>query len=59
MRGYIDAKRDDMLSEGLDAEGLWHSATDTADGTFVLRRFAGLVRKRAQEAAAGPLAESA
>jgi GMP synthase (glutamine-hydrolysing) len=61
VRGYIDAKREDMLREGLDAESLWHSATDTADGTFVLRRFAELVRKRElQEVAARErLAESA
>jgi GMP synthase (glutamine-hydrolysing) len=45
VRAYIDARRDEMLKEGLDPEGLWHSATDTADGTFVLRRFAELVRK--------------
>jgi len=60
VRGYIDAKREDMLREGLDAEALWHSATDTADGTFVLRRFAEIVRKRAQqETARERLAESA
>jgi GMP synthase (glutamine-hydrolysing) len=56
VRAYIDSMRDDMLREGLDAEGLWHSAVDTADGTFVLRRFAEIVRKRAQVV---PLAESA
>jgi GMP synthase (glutamine-hydrolysing) len=47
VRAYIDTRRDDMLREGLDVETLWHSATDTADGTFVLRRFAELVRRRA------------
>jgi GMP synthase (glutamine-hydrolysing) len=45
VRAYIDASRDDMLREGLDSEAIWHSATDTADGTFVLRRFAEIVRK--------------
>jgi GMP synthase (glutamine-hydrolysing) len=59
VRGYIDAKREDMLREGLDAEALWHSATDTADGTFVLRRFAEIVRKKAQQAATARLAQSA
>jgi GMP synthase (glutamine-hydrolysing) len=49
VRAYIDALRDDMQGEGLDAEAIWHSATDTADGTFVLRRFAEIVRKRGQE----------
>jgi GMP synthase (glutamine-hydrolysing) len=49
VRGYIDAKREEMLHEGLDADSLWHSATDTADGTFVLRRFAEIARKRAQQ----------
>ena len=49
VRAYIDAIRDDMTREGLDPEALWHSATDTADGTFVLRRFAELVRKRGHE----------
>ena len=58
VRGYIDAKREDMLREGLDADALWHSATDTADGTFVLRRFAEIARKRAQ-VQAERLAESA
>jgi GMP synthase (glutamine-hydrolysing) len=57
VRAYIDASRDDMLREGLDAEAIWHSATDTADGTFVLRRFAELVRKTASGGA--QLAESA
>ena len=58
VRGYIDAKREDMLREGLDADSLWHSATDTADGTFVLRRFAEIARKKAQPAT-GELARSA
>jgi GMP synthase (glutamine-hydrolysing) len=58
VRAYIDAKREDMLREGLDADVLWHSATDTADGTFILRCFAEIVRKRMQSAS-HHLAESA
>jgi GMP synthase (glutamine-hydrolysing) len=57
VRAYIDASRDDMLREGLDPEAIWHSATDTADGTFVLRRFAEIVRKGS--VARARLAESA
>jgi GMP synthase (glutamine-hydrolysing) len=45
VRAYIDASRDNMLQEGLDPEAIWHSATDTADGTFILRRFTEIVRK--------------
>jgi GMP synthase (glutamine-hydrolysing) len=45
VRAYIDASRESMLVDGLDSEAIWHSATDTADGTFVLRRFAEIVRK--------------
>ncbi len=46
VRGYIDARRAELLAEGLDADALSHTATDTADGTFVLRGFAELVRKQ-------------
>jgi GMP synthase (glutamine-hydrolysing) len=49
VRAYIDARRDDMVREGMDPEALWHSATDTADGTFVLRRFAEIVRKHSTQ----------
>jgi GMP synthase (glutamine-hydrolysing) len=52
VRAYIDARRDEMLQEGLDPDALWHSATDTADGTFVLRRFAEIVRKHQLEQSA-------
>jgi GMP synthase (glutamine-hydrolysing) len=45
VRAYIDASRESMLLDGIDPEAIWHSATDTADGTFVLRRFAEIVRK--------------
>jgi GMP synthase (glutamine-hydrolysing) len=46
VRGYIEARREDMLREGLDADALWDAAIDTADGTILLRRFASVVRKR-------------
>jgi GMP synthase (glutamine-hydrolysing) len=46
VRGYIEARRDDMLREGMDAEALWDSAIDSADGTILLRRFADVMRKR-------------
>jgi GMP synthase (glutamine-hydrolysing) len=45
VRGYIDARRDQLRAEGLDAASLAENATDTADGTFVLRRFAELAKK--------------
>jgi GMP synthase (glutamine-hydrolysing) len=44
VRGYIDARRDQLASEGLDAEQLWQRATDTQHGAQLLRRFAQLVR---------------
>jgi GMP synthase (glutamine-hydrolysing) len=60
VRGYIDAAREEILREGLDADAFWHIASDTADGTFVLRRFAEIVRKRTQhESSSLHLAESA
>lgn len=46
VRGYIDARREQLLAEGLDPNALWESAVDTADGTMVLRRFAELVRAK-------------
>jgi GMP synthase (glutamine-hydrolysing) len=46
VRGYIEARRDDMLRERIDASSLWDSAIDSADGTILLRRFADVVRKR-------------
>ncbi|HEX7481209.1 MAG TPA: glutamine amidotransferase [Polyangiales bacterium] len=46
VRGYIDARREQIVAEGLDADALWNSATDTADGSFVLRRFAQVVKQR-------------
>jgi GMP synthase (glutamine-hydrolysing) len=47
VRGYIDARRDQLASEGLDAEQLWRRATDTQHGAALLRRFAQLVRDSA------------
>lgn len=46
VRGYIEARREQIVAEGLDPDRLAEDAIDTADGTFVLRRFAELVRKR-------------
>ena len=46
IRGYIDARRDLLSAEGLDAQALWNDALDTGDGTILLRRFLDLVRKR-------------
>lgn len=46
VRGYIEARRDDMFREGLDADALWENAMDSADGTILLRRFADVVRRR-------------
>jgi GMP synthase (glutamine-hydrolysing) len=46
VRGYIDARRDDMIAEGLDPDALKAGAVDTLDGALLLRRFAHLVRRR-------------
>jgi GMP synthase (glutamine-hydrolysing) len=48
VRGYIDARRDQLGAEGLDAQKLWDSAMDTADGTIILRRFMDIVRNYAR-----------
>lgn len=48
VRGYIDSRREQISAEGLDAQALWDNATDTADGTILLRRFMSLVRKHAR-----------
>jgi GMP synthase (glutamine-hydrolysing) len=40
VRGYIDARREQLALEGLDADALWHGATDTRHGVELLRRFA-------------------
>jgi len=44
VRGYIDARREQLLLEGLDADALWQRATDTRHGRDLLERFARLVR---------------
>jgi GMP synthase (glutamine-hydrolysing) len=46
VRDYIDARRQDIEREGLDAEALKAAAIDSADGTILLRRFASLAKKR-------------
>ena len=45
-RGYIEAKRDDLMREGADVEAMLDRAIDSADGTILLRRFADVVRRR-------------
>jgi GMP synthase (glutamine-hydrolysing) len=47
VRGYIDARRDQLSAEGLDPDQLLRNATDTEHGTLLLRRFAQLVRRSA------------
>ena len=46
VRGYIDARSDQLAAEGLDAAKLQRSATDTPHGSLLLRRFAQLLRQR-------------
>jgi len=43
VRGYIAARREALLEEGVDADALSRSAVDGPDGTAVLRRFAEIV----------------
>jgi GMP synthase (glutamine-hydrolysing) len=43
VRGYIEARREQLQSEGLDAPALAGSAQDTPHGGRLLRRFAQLV----------------
>jgi GMP synthase (glutamine-hydrolysing) len=45
VRGYIDARREQIGAEGLDADRLSATATDTPHGTLLLRRFANLLRR--------------
>jgi len=42
MRGYIEARRDELAAEGLDVERLLAEVTPSPLGTQVLRRFAAL-----------------
>jgi GMP synthase (glutamine-hydrolysing) len=46
MRSYIELRRNEMLAEGLDASAISNNVMDSADGTFVLRRFAAIARAR-------------
>jgi GMP synthase (glutamine-hydrolysing) len=42
MRGYLAARREAVLAEGLDADALTSAVVEGPDGTAVLRRFAAL-----------------
>jgi GMP synthase (glutamine-hydrolysing) len=44
VRGYIAARRDAILAEGIDADALSRDAVDGPDGTAVLRRFARILQ---------------
>lgn len=44
VRGYIEARREQLQNEGMDAEALLRDAKDTPHGGGLLRRFAELVR---------------
>lgn len=46
VRGYIEARREQLALEGLDPDQLLHDAMDTPHGSLLLRRFAQLVRQR-------------
>jgi GMP synthase (glutamine-hydrolysing) len=43
VRGYIDARREALRAEKLDADALLAAATDSDHGTLLLRRFASLL----------------
>lgn len=45
-RGYIEARRPDLVAEGHDVDALLESTLESADGTILLRRFADVVRRR-------------
>jgi GMP synthase (glutamine-hydrolysing) len=45
VRGYIEARRDQITAEGLDPDALHNSAKDTTHGTMLMRRFADLARQ--------------
>ena len=45
VRGYIDARRQQLVLEGLDADALWQRATDTPHGRQLLERFTRLARE--------------
>ena len=42
-RGYLVARRDAILAEGIDADALVRGVAEAADGTAVLRRFGELL----------------
>jgi GMP synthase (glutamine-hydrolysing) len=46
VRGYLLARREVMLSEGIDADALLAAVSQSDDGVAVLRRFAELLRPR-------------
>jgi len=46
VRGYIEARREQLSAEGLDAARLQRDAADTLHGSLLLRRFAQLLRQR-------------
>jgi GMP synthase (glutamine-hydrolysing) len=43
VRGYLAARRDAILAEGIDADALVREVAEAADGTAVLRRFADIL----------------
>lgn len=50
VREYIKGRRSHLLEEGLDPKALSNGARDSEHGTQVLRRFAAIVRGRAEQA---------
>jgi GMP synthase (glutamine-hydrolysing) len=46
MRGYIDARSDELRREGLDAAALRDAVEETRGGTRLLRRFAALLARQ-------------
>jgi len=45
VRQYIEARRDAILAEGLDADALYQAACESPYGTALLRRFSELLRR--------------
>jgi GMP synthase (glutamine-hydrolysing) len=43
VRGYLDARREIILAEGIDVDALLAAVSETDDGAAVLRRFAELL----------------
>lgn len=46
MRGYLTARRAELIAEGLDADALLAACVDAPDGARLLARFAELLRDR-------------